>query len=86
MTKIEELKTAYDAVKSGGYREMQMFCGQAYEMMPTLLEVVKDYSRLHDMVSDAIEGGRLTEADIPDDYKAIVGQLVKCNAALENLK
>ena len=28
--------------------------------------------RLHDFVSDTIEGGRLTPADIPDDYDAFV--------------
>jgi hypothetical protein len=32
---------------------------------------------LWDMLSDCIEGGRLTEADIPDDYKALVKQMVK---------
>ena len=33
------------------------------------------YERLHDMVSDMIEGGRLTRADVPDDYDALVHQL-----------
>jgi len=33
------------------------------------------YAQLHDMLSDMIEGGRLTEADIPDDYEALVQAL-----------
>lgn len=37
-----------------------------------IAEYRKAYSRLHDFLSDMIEGGRLTEADIPDDYQAIV--------------
>lgn len=36
---------------------------------------------LWDMLSDAIEGGRLTEADIPDDYEAFVEQMVSCEGA-----
>ncbi len=31
--------------------------------------------RLHDFLSDMIEGGRLTEHNIPDDYQAIVETL-----------
>lgn len=41
----------------------------------TLRQVVAGYDRLHDLLSDLIEGGRLKEADIPDDYQAIVEQL-----------
>ncbi len=37
------------------------------------------YLRLHDFVSDMIEGGRLTFADIPDDYDAILLTLLDCN-------
>ena len=33
--------------------------------------------KLWDMLSDTVEGGRLTEADIPDDYSALVRQMVK---------
>lgn len=33
------------------------------------------YHRLHDGLSDMIEGGRLTEADIPDDYQWLVNSL-----------
>ena len=35
------------------------------------------YARLHDMLSDMIEGGRLRRGDIPDDYDALVGELEK---------
>jgi hypothetical protein len=37
--------------------------------------LVEAYGKLHDILSDCIESGRLTEADLPDDYKAIVEQL-----------
>lgn len=43
-------------------------------------DTVKQYERLHDGLSDMIEGGRLTEADIPDDYQWLVETLVQCNA------
>ena len=33
------------------------------------------YRKLHDSLSDMIEGGRLDESDIPDDYKALVEAL-----------
>jgi hypothetical protein len=33
------------------------------------------------MLSDMIEGGRLTEADIPDDYEAVVHQLEELTGA-----
>lgn len=33
------------------------------------------YGRLHDIVSDCVESGRLSEADLPDDYQAIVQAL-----------
>jgi len=35
------------------------------------------YKRLHDILSDCIESGRLTEDDLPDDYRAIVHELEK---------
>jgi len=38
------------------------------------------YHCLHDGLSDMIENGRLTESDIPDDYKWLVESL----AALAN--
>lgn len=34
--------------------------------------------RLWDMLSDTIESGRLTEADIPDDYQALVITMQRC--------
>ncbi len=36
---------------------------------------------LWDVLSDAIEGGRLTESDIPDDYAAFVTVMQECEAA-----
>jgi hypothetical protein len=45
-----------------------------------LRELHKTYSKLHDMLSDCIEGGRLSAAALPDDYAAIVEQITRCVA------
>jgi len=46
-------------------------------------KLTKAYGMLHDMLSDMIEDGRLTEDMIPDDYKTLVEQLSgPCNAAI----
>ena len=42
-------------------------------------DTVKQYEKLHDGLSDMVESGRLTEADIPDDYQWLVETLVACN-------
>lgn len=49
-------------------------------------DYVGELEKLWDMLSDAIEGGRLSPADIPDDYDAFVNQMVSCNLALEVTK
>lgn len=41
------------------------------------------YRKLHDMLSDMIEGGRLKEEDIPDDYQALVEALAALAASQE---
>lgn len=57
------------------------------DTLKALEQMQEAYGRLHDFLSDAIEAGRLTEADIPDDYAAIVEQLAgPCNAASEAAK
>lgn len=38
-------------------------------------DLLWDYQQLHDMLSDMLEGGRLKQTDIPDDYDALVRQL-----------
>jgi len=43
-----------------------------------LEDMLAQYGHLHDMLSDCIEGGRLSAAELPDDYAAIVDQLCKC--------
>ena len=43
-----------------------------------LREVQKHYGKLHDMLSDCIESGRLSTAELPDDYVALVEQTIKC--------
>lgn len=45
-----------------------------------LIELYKTYSKLHDMLSDCIEGGRLSAAELPDDYAAIFEQITRCVA------
>jgi hypothetical protein len=37
-----------------------------------LEEAVREYSKLHDGLSDMVEGGRLKGASIPDDYQWLV--------------
>ena len=52
---------------------------QAYQ--PKADRYVAALERLWDMLSDTVEAGRLSEADIPDDYRALVEQMVACEAA-----
>lgn len=59
--------------------------GLAHDAGPDMLVALRTmraaYGRLHDFLSDAIEGGRLTDDHIPDDHAAICDALEKCNAA-----
>lgn len=43
-------------------------------------EALLEYGRLHDGLTDMIEGGRLNEADIPDDYQWLVETLERLAA------
>ncbi len=43
-----------------------------------LRAVEKQYGKLHDMLSDCMESGRLSAAELPDDYAALVEQLITC--------
>ena len=49
-------------------------------------DLLNAYFELHDMLSDMIEGGRLTECGIPDDYSALVDQLEQCNVYYDELE
>lgn len=53
---------------------------QTAALTQALQAMIKAYGRLHDGLSDMIEGGRLTEADIPDDYHWLVQQLAGSTA------
>ena len=50
------------------------------DMQDVMDDLLNAYFKLHDRLSDMIEGGRLTEGDIPEDYAALVEQLEQCNA------
>jgi hypothetical protein len=54
---------------------------KAKELEVALRDMRAAYGRLHDFLSDAIEGGRLTAAHIPDDFDAIADQLEECATA-----
>jgi hypothetical protein len=47
-------------------------------------QYVEALEKLWDMVSDMTEY-RLREGDIPDDYEALVGQMVECNRILDTI-
>ena len=46
--------------------------------VPVLRETQKQYGKLHDMLSDCMESGRLSAAELPDDYAALVEQTIRC--------
>jgi hypothetical protein len=48
--------------------------------MTTDTQLLAGYKRLHDGLSDMIEGGRLREEHIPDDYKWLVETLAQLGA------
>ncbi len=50
----------------------------APELLEGCVSAHRDWGTLHDMILDMIEGGRLTEAMIPDDYMALTSALVGC--------
>jgi len=43
--------------------------------MNTVIQKLETYERMHDILSDMIESGRLRRCDIPEDYDALVGIL-----------
>lgn len=47
---------------------------------------LSELEKLHDIISDTIEGGRLRESDIPDDYEALVLQLEKTANSFEEIR
>lgn len=49
-------------------------------------KLLEAYFDLHDILSNMIEGGRLTEADIPWDYQALLEQIDRCNRAYDELQ
>lgn len=43
---------------------------------PQMMDLLKRYQRLHDGLSEMVESGRLTEADIPEDYDWLVNSML----------
>ena len=43
---------------------------------PKADDILSLYQRLHDRLSDMVESGRLTQADIPDDYEWLVNEML----------
>lgn len=41
-----------------------------------MMDLLKRYQRLHDGLSEMVESGRLTEADIPEDYDWLVNSML----------
>ena len=39
-------------------------------------DLLNQYQKLHDGLSDMVESGRLTQADIPDDYHWLVEKML----------
>lgn len=56
-------------------RDAHNVCGVEYETDVTVTGTPVSYTALHDGLSDMIESGRLTESDIPDDYRWLVESL-----------
>jgi hypothetical protein len=60
---------------------------QAATVRKALQDMVAIYGRLHDGLSDMIDTGRLTAADIPDDYGWLVELLANSgNRAIQRAK
>lgn len=59
----------------------QSLFAAAPDMLAALKHMRSAYGKLHDIISDCVEGGRLTAAHLPDDYMAIADQLEKCATA-----
>ena len=79
----EDLSSLPGVTSSPDYRLIE----RAPDLLETLSAYRKAYGKLHDILSDCIEGGRLTAADLPDDYQAIVEQLCEpCGQAEEQAK
>jgi hypothetical protein len=43
---------------------------------PQMMDLLKRYQRLHDGLSEMVESGRLTEADVPEDYDWLVNSML----------
>ena len=56
-----------------------------WEKVVEPIEVLRQYALLHDGLSDMIEGGRLKESDVPDDYKWLVESLAKVAPKVDRL-
>ncbi len=82
----EDGDTGYDDAEYAGPHDddqLQWEVDQAgTDTLAALCQMQAAYGRLHDALSDCIEGGRLTAAVLPDDFEAIDSLLFgDCNTA-----
>ena len=63
---------------------MQISIDAPDDDLEEIICALRAYQRLHDGLSDMIEGGRLTVDDIPDDYHWLVEALAEIGAMPAN--
>lgn len=51
-------------------------------LTPEQAKHIDNLHRLCDMLNDCVSSGRLSEADIPDDFQALTAQMDACNHTL----
>lgn len=83
---IDDLGDLGDASSVRAYCPEDYMRDAAPDLFDALSRMRSSYGRLHDFISDMVEGGRITADTVPDDYAAIVQALVRCNAADESAR
>lgn len=71
----------HDYLRADSNAAMGEAIARALNAHAALLELRAKYNRLHDALDDCMSAQRLTEADLPDDFKALADMLADCVAA-----
>lgn len=74
------IRKHYPVSDDGDERRLMDYKAEVAKLRRQVLSLrgkLRGYHILHDGLSDMIEGGRLKEADIPDDYRWLVETLVR---------